>query len=438
MSAAIKHEWSRASKALRLSKGLASLKALGSSKAPRFPKALRLSKGLASLKVLGSSKGLRFSKGLASLKALGSSKALRLSKGLASLKALGSSKGLRFSKVFIGLLALACLCACAGGTRGEASQSRRIMGGLFVIEAYGEDSGAVARAVDAAFAEAEELDRLLTTYDPGSQVMEINRSAGDRWVQVDPRVLEVLLAARKWWKASDGAFDPTVGPQMNLWGIPTGEGPGAYPPSLEQLRDTEVLVGMDKLILDDITGAVRLDREGMSLDLGGIGKGFAVDAAVRILQERGVRAARVEAAGDLRVFGEPPGGGPWKIAVPHPRDPEKVLTELEVTEGAVSISTDRHKRVFVRASQGYHTHVLDPRTGIPVEGMALFAVLAPTATTADALCTAAFVLGRGPGLQLLRGIDEAEGFVVYFDPDNVGELKGAGTPAMRSTMRIDL
>jgi thiamine biosynthesis lipoprotein len=292
--------------------------------------------------------------------------------------------------------------------------------------------------VGAAFAEAEELDRLLTTYDPGSQVMQINRSAGVRYVKVDPRVLEVLLAARKWWKISDGAFDPTVGPLLQLWGIPDEEGPGAYPPSLEQLRDSAALVGMDNLILDDISGAVRLDREGMSLDLGGIGKGFAVDAAVRILQERGVRAARVEAAGDLRVFGEPPGGGPWKIAIPHPRDPERTLTELEVEEGAVSISSDRHKRVFVRASQGYHTHVINPGTGVPVEGVALFVVLAPGATMADALCTAAFVLGRGPGLQLLRDTDGAEGIVIYFEKDRVDELKGAGTPGVRGRVRVDL
>jgi thiamine biosynthesis lipoprotein len=265
--------------------------------------------------------------------------------------------------------------------------------------------------------------------------MKVNRGAGRSAVPVDPRLMDVLKQSRRWWKISEGAFDPSVAPILKLWGIPDGDGPGTYPPPLDYLQPALKQVGMDKVILDDITNTVRLEREEMSLDLGGIARGFAIDAAVRILQEGGVTSARVEVGNDARVFGGAPGGGPWVIPVPHPRDPEILLAELALEEGAVSTSLDTTKQVFVAASQKYYTHIVSPATGEPVEWVASFTVVAPEATTADAVSPACFVKGKGEGLQLVKQLDEVEAMVVWFEKENVSLLKPSGTFGIRELLK---
>ena len=149
--------------------------------------------------------------------------------------------------------------------------------------------------------------------------------------------------------------------------------------------------------------------EGTRLDLGAIAKGFAVDKAVGVLNARGVSAALVNLGGNVGVFGPAPGGGPWSVGIQHPRE-DRLIGEVRLTEGAVATSGDYDR--FFEVDGHRYGHVIDPRTGWPTQGVYSVTVVAPSAVAADALSTAAFVLGPDKGSALLNRCRQVDGFFV--------------------------
>lgn len=290
-----------------------------------------------------------------------------------------------------GVLLVVCLLGAAEPPR-RATQVRYAMGTLYTVEAEGP---AVESAIAAAFAEVRRLDALWSTYQPDSELSRVNRDAAKRWVPVSAETAAMLTRALGYARDTDGAFDPTVGPLVSAWGFKHQD---YRVPTAASLKEAKQRVGFEKIQLD-VTRGVRFTQVGVSLDLGAIAKGYAVDRALSVLKQHGMSAGRVDAGGNQGVFGRPETGVFWPFAVKHPRADDEVLGVITLTEGGISTSGDA-ERGFWQDGRRYG-HILDPRTGRPVEGRLSVTVTAPSAEAADALSTALYVLGPTRGLSYL-------------------------------------
>src|SRR4051812_23454281 len=222
------------------------------------------------------------------------------------------------------VLFLAAVFAQAEELRLEASADA--MGSTYSLVLYGEDRARLEGAADDAFDEVRRLDGMLSNYRPGSEWSEINRYAAGREVKASPELFRLLQACVEYSRASDGAFDISVGPLMKVWGFYKGSG--------HLPHRAEVLAALGKIgyrnILPNAAGrTVRFARQGVELDPGGIGKGYAVDRMVDILRRDGITSALVSASGSsIYALGAPPGESGWKVDIRDPKDEAKTVTEV--------------------------------------------------------------------------------------------------------------
>jgi len=302
----------------------------------------------------------------------------------------------------LGALALALL-ACGKPTDRVLSETREPMGTIVTITVAGAEPERARAAIEAAYAEIEAVEDALGTYRPESERSRLN---GEGSLEAGPALLEVTRRALEFWRLSDGAFDPTVLPVLELFAR-TFEERGA-PPSDEELQAALALVGASRVVIE---GSRITLAPGAKLTLDGLAKGYAIDRAIDVLREAGVPGALVDAGGDVRVFGSRE-GRPWRVALQNPRDPADYLAVLELEEGAVATSGD-YRRYF-DPERTFH-HIIDPRTGRSAHGVISATVRAEEATTADALATAVFVLGVERGLELVEGLDGVEALLVSED-----------------------
>lgn len=293
------------------------------------------------------------------------------------------------------------------------SLARHAMATRFELLLHGADANTLRAAGEAALEEVTRLEAQLSLYRPGSEIAQVNARAAREPVRVSPEVFDLLQHATKLAAETDGAFDPTVAPLVRCWGFM--EGPGRRP-APEELAAARSRVGWEGLQLDAASRTIRFARNGMMLDLGAIGKGFAVERAAEILREAGVASALVHGGtSSICAVGRSLGGEPWKIVVdvaaelkrrPPPRpeaDPgpdraEAVLGAppaftVPLADESLSISAPTGREFELEGKR--FGHVLDPRTGEPTKAALLAAVVATSATETDALSTALLVLGRG-------------------------------------------
>jgi len=222
----------------------------------------------------------------------------------------------------------------------------------------------------------------LSRFRPDSLVSILNRDAARRPVVVDPQMMRLFRLCRDVWEASGGAFDPTVGPLMQAWGFRPGE-------RRPTVAEASAVVGMHLVHLDDRALTVRFERHGVSIDLGAIGKGWALDAAAEIIRAHGRRALLHGGTSSVVAIGPAEGGEPFRIALPGDGAPTVLLRDatLSVSERAGRTAEVDGRRVG---------HVLDPRTGRPVDGATLAAVVCPSAALGDAWSTALLVANERP------------------------------------------
>lgn len=270
----------------------------------------------------------------------------------------------------------------------------------FELVLEGEDEAWLRAAGEEALAEIRRLEAQLSFYRPTSDVSRINARAADEPVRVEARLFRLLQTAQRLHRATEGAFDPTVAPLMRCWGFVNDTGRLPEPQALAEARER---TGMHLVTLDEDDFTVSFARPGMMLDLGGIGKGYAIDEAVLLLREAGVERAFLHGGtSTIYALGRPLDGAEWTVALPYPgrdgtADGGDVLAVLPLENEALSVSAVWGK-AFEAGGKTYG-HVLDPRLGRPVDGAVLAAVVLPSATESDALSTALLVLGRdGPGL----------------------------------------
>jgi len=289
--------------------------------------------------------------------------------------------------------------------------SRLSMACVYSIEAYGPDRAALPRIVDEAFDEVDRIDRLMSHYKPDSAVSRVNREAARHPVTVEPELFDFIMEAMRYNHESDGAFDITVGPLMKAWGFFEGEG---RVPTDDELAAARQHVGGAHVMLNPTARTIGFDASGVELDLGGIAKGYAFDRVVRLLRQRAVAAALISAGGStIYALGAPPGRNGWDVAIEDPVDPRKTALTMQLEDRALSVAGTSVK--WFEAGGVRYSHIMDPRTGRPVQGLLSVAVLANSGTEGDALDDVFFVLGPDESRSHLNRWPGAEAF--FFLPD---------------------
>jgi thiamine biosynthesis lipoprotein ApbE len=250
----------------------------------------------------------------------------------------------------------------------------------------------------------------MSAYKQDSEISEINRQAGKNAVSVSPQTFFVVKSAIHYSEISDGAFDITILPLVRSWGFFRKQ--GRIPPQ-EEINQNRALVNYKLIKLDSENNRIKLLKDGMMLDLGGIAKGYAVDQAIEKLRAAKLKNALVNLSGNMYAMGHPKDKDAWRIGIRHPREKESLLGFLKLQEEAISTSGD-YEKFFIHDGKKY-SHIINPHTGYPVSGIASVTIIAKTAMEADALSTAVFVLGAEKGLQLIEAIDGVEGIIVKVD-----------------------
>ena len=274
----------------------------------------------------------------------------------------------------------------SGCQNNKLYDDKRVMMGTF-IEVISPDKNAAGIV----FSEFSRIENLLSRYKPGSEISRLNKSGN---LRVSPETFYLLKKSMEFYQASEGAFDITIGPLVDLWGFTDRK--YSYPPE-EKIKEGLKLVGSDKIILNDEDYVVKFMLSEMKVDLGGIAKGYALDCAAKKLKENNINSCLINAGGQIFCLGDK-FGRPWNIAIKNPRG-KKAIGYLELKDKSVATSGD-YQCYFIKDKKRY-SHILDPKTGYPADsGIASVTVVADDGLTADALATAMFVLGRERGWDL--------------------------------------
>jgi thiamine biosynthesis lipoprotein len=301
-----------------------------------------------------------------------------------------------------------------------ARVSRRAMATRFEIDIPSPRPDAIP-AAQAALDLIDDLEDQLTVYRDHSEVSHLNRDGfADA---VEPQLFDLLSRCATWTRETDGAFDIATGALTKAWGFYRRE--GRVPPPAER-ADAMARTGMRHVILQPESRAVRFRTSGLELNLGAVGKGYALDRAAALLRDDwGIDAALLHAGGSsVFALGHPPGDERgWPVSMKHPTDDGRTLGTVFLRDGGLGVSAATFQ--FFEYDGRKLGHVIDPRTGWPTEGTAAAAAVAPTAAEADAMSTAAFVLG--PTAERLTRLRPAVGLVVLTDAGSLDAFNLAPT-----------
>jgi FAD:protein FMN transferase len=307
--------------------------------------------------------------------------------------------------------------------------ARNAMATRFELVLHGGRAASLRAAGEEALDEIDRLEAQLSLFRPSSEIAHLNLCAARERVRVTPPLFSLLEHAGRLHEESGGAFDITVAPLMRCWGFIGGSGTVAQP---EEVAAAKANVGMHLLRLHPEDFTVEFTREGVMLDLGAIGKGYAIERAVELLREAGVTSALVHGGtSTIYAIGHPPEADRWEVALPNPADPmldpatscappgqSPKWVRVPLRDEAISVSAVWGK--FFESGNRTFGHVIDPRTGEPVQRAVLAVVVLPSATETDALSTALLTLGLDghdricglrPGMRALVVAREGEGFV---------------------------
>ena len=287
-----------------------------------------------------------------------------------------------------------------------------IMGTRTVVELWTDDRDQGNAAVEAVLAEMRRIDASMSMYKPASEVSQVNAQAAQRAVNVSPELFDLLATALEFSRITAGAFDITYASVGYLYDYRAH-----VRPSDAQIAMALPGINYKHVVLDADARTVKFSRPGVRIDLGGIGKGHAVDRGIAILQARGFKHALVTAGGDSRIVGDR-FGKPWVVGIRHPDRKEEVIAKIPLEDAALSTSGD-YERYFDEDGVRYH-HILDPHTGKSARKVRSATIIGPTATRTDGLSKTAFVLGAERAIELynkMEGIDAVlvtpEGKVLY-------------------------
>jgi len=285
--------------------------------------------------------------------------------------------------------------SCSLRNEGTFRRSEFLLDTIVTITVVADSENEADNAIEKAFQEIKRLGGLVDFFSPESEISAINRNAGISPVAVSPDTYALLEKAAEVSSRTNGAFDITVGAVVSLYDFHR-----KTRPSGALIKERLPLVNFRDVILDRNGQTAFLRRKGMTVDAGGIAKGYAADRAVEVLKSAGIKAALVAVAGDIRAYGLKPGGKPWKVGIRDPRgkSPDDIIAVLELRDAAVSTSGD-YERFFMEDGKRIH-HLIDPKTGYPARGVMSVTVVGPLAVYTDSLATALFISGIEKGLDI--------------------------------------
>lgn len=311
------------------------------------------------------------------------------------------------------------------------SRSRPLMGTVFVIQVDAPEETA-APAVDAAFDEIERLETVLSEWLDDSEISRINLNAGVAPIQVSDDVFRVVKAGVDVSRWSDGAFDLSWAALRGLYDFRPGR---QRIPDRAEVRPRLPLVRWQDIEIDEERRSVFLKRRGMAIGTGGIGKGYALDRAGEILRAAGIESYMLFGGGQVQVYGTR-GDRRWRVGIQHPRKAEEYFGFLESEGGSISTSGD-YEHVFIDAEGKRWHHILDPRTGLPVERTISVTFLAPSGLYADALSTATFVMGPERAAEMIAALPFEAHAVIVDAHCRVTKVATEGLLSMTTTLEQD-
>lgn len=317
---------------------------------------------------------------------------------------------------------LALMVATASIAAVRVRDVRMPMGTYMAITVYAPTQAAGKKAMADAFEHVEKVEAAISTYRYKSEISQLNRAAGGEAIAVGEHLYALLTRSAEVSKETDGAFDITAGPLIRLWKKAWRK---QKLPTPEELAAARALVDYRSVRLFPTERKAQLLKKNMRLDVGAIGKGYIIDQAVAALRAAGITAALVDSGGDIYAMGKPPGRDGWLVGVRDPERRGKILPRpLLVVDLAVATSGDYEQ--FGRIDAKKYSHILDPRTGRPVEGMSTVSLIAPDATTADAYATAASVLGPEAAVAFVEKRPKVEVLILHRLGDRLTRVQSSG------------
>ena len=283
----------------------------------------------------------------------------------------------------------------------------KLMGTRFDLSVVANSEKEANIYMDIAVAEMNRIESVISSWDKDSETSKINQNAGVKPVEVSNELFELIKRAIQISNITDGAFDISYASMDKIWKF---DGTITEMPSAKAIKKSVEKVGYKNIILNEKEQTVFLKLEGMKIGFGAIGKGYAADKAKKILQEKGVKAGLMNASGDLNCWGKQPNGESWKVGITNPLNKNKMYSWFDIDNQAVVTSGNYEK--FIHFNGKKYSHIINPKTGYPANGIVSATVFAPKAELADALATSIFVMGTEVGIDLVNQLKGVECIII--------------------------
>lgn len=305
---------------------------------------------------------------------------------------------------------LACLFIAATINAKGIKRDMHLMGVHFDVTSVDENEALAERSIDAAEAEMRRIEAVISSWDSTTQTSAVNRMAGIAPVAVSNELFQLVKRSIKVSHLTNGAFDITFASINKIWYF---DGSMTKVPSADSVVASVSRIGYQKIILNDSLKTIFLSEKGMRIGFGAIGKGYAANRAKRVMMDMGIKNGNVNASGDLIAWGTNSNNEPWRIGIADPQDRAKVISWLDIGDMAVVTSGNYEK--FAEIDGKRYCHIIDPRTGYPVEGVQSVTIICPDAEVADALATSVMVLGEEDGLKLINTLKDIDCLIYTSD-----------------------
>lgn len=282
-----------------------------------------------------------------------------------------------------------------------------LMGSVFELVVVENDSAMAQQHFQKTITEIERIENLISEWRPHTQISQVNQNAGIGPVKVDREVFELTQRAIKYSQLTEGAFDISIAALDRVWLF---DGSMEEAPSNISIQQSIQNVGYQYIVLDSLNSTIFLQKKGMKIGFGSIGKGYAADKGREHLQSIGVKGGIVNASGDLSAWGTQPNGKPWKVGVANPFKAHKMLKVLKLKNGSVTTSGSNEKFAEIHGKR--YSHIINPKTGWPSEGLISVTVSGSSAEFANFLSTSIMVLGKKEGRKLLSKYPDYKAIII--------------------------
>ncbi len=304
-----------------------------------------------------------------------------------------------------------------------AERTFPVMGTIAQYKLYGNEQ-LVEQAADKVRDTFFEVEKLCNIFDSKSEISRLNRTAADKPFKCSPLLWAVLMEAKRAYEISNGAFDITARPLMKLWGFYRKRGDSL--PTATEISQAMKNIGLNKVIFDKSARTVKFTHPGISFDLGGVAKGFAVDQAVVAVKKLGLTSGIINLAGNMYCFPQPfPQRKSYRIGIKNPQHKTKLCGYVDLLDSSLSTSGDYERYVIIKGKR--YTHIMDVRTGKPVTKMLSVTVITTSACAADYLSTAIFINGRDFAEQICKKLPNTQVLIIQENDNGQPEQIKFGT-----------